>query len=130
MKKLDIIIVDDNPYFQNALKFMIEETFNEGVGKIDFANNGKEFLDKIEKHYYDIVFMDIVMPEMDGIEATSKACRMFRDITIIALSFNSELKYIMQMLEAGAMNYVLKDNITDEVIGELLTREMNKLPVV
>jgi YesN/AraC family two-component response regulator len=116
MKKLNILLVDDNKHFLQALKYMVEESSNEKIDRIYQANNGVEALNILKKQHVDVVFMDIEMPEMNGIEATKKATELNRFLTIIALSFHQEMEYVMQMLEAGARNYIIKEDINTETL--------------
>lgn len=116
MKKLNILLVDDNMHFLQALKYMVEESSIERIDKIYQANNGLEALNILKKQHIDVVFMDIEMPEMNGIEATRKATELNRFLTIIALSFHQEMEYVMQMLEAGARNYIIKEDINVNTI--------------
>jgi len=116
MKKLNILLVDDNKHFLQALKYMVEESSKEKIDKIYQANNGVEALNILKKQHVDVVFMDIEMPEMNGIEATRKATEINRFLTIIALSFHQEMEYVMQMLEAGARNYIIKEDINTETL--------------
>jgi YesN/AraC family two-component response regulator len=116
MKKLNILLVDDNKHFLQALKYMVEESNKEKIDKIYQANNGVEALNILKKQHVDVVFMDIEMPEMNGIEATRKATEINRFLTIIALSFHQEMEYVMQMLEAGARNYIIKEDINTETL--------------
>lgn len=119
---MKILIVDDNKRFAEALKFMILEHFSDRVSEIFMANNGSEGLDILLKKSIDIVFMDKEMPVMDGVETTKRAVDMYRDIKIIAVSFHSELQDITRMLEAGARNYIIKEEITPEIINKCLTK--------
>jgi YesN/AraC family two-component response regulator len=116
MKKLNILLVDDNKHFLQALKYMLEESCEEKIETIFQANNGLEALIILKKQHIDVVFMDIEMPEMNGIEATKKATEFNRFLTIIALSFHQEMEYVMQMLEAGARNYIIKEDINTETL--------------
>jgi YesN/AraC family two-component response regulator len=119
MKKLNILLVDDNQHFRQALKYMVEESNHEGIDNIYQASTGNEALDIIKKQHVDLVFMDIEMPDMNGIEATRKATEINRFLTIIALSFHQEMEYVMQMLEAGARNYIIKEDINTEAIKKV-----------
>ena len=116
MKKLNILLVDDNKHFLQALKYMVEESCVDKIDKVFQANNGLEALNILKKQHIDVVFMDIEMPEMNGIEATKKATEFNRFLTIIALSFHQEMEYVMQMLEAGARNYIIKEDINTETL--------------
>jgi len=119
---MNILIVDDNKRFTEALKFMIQEHFADRVNEIFIAYSGAECLSVLLKKSIDIVFMDKEMPGMDGVETTKKAVDMYRDIKIIAVSFHSELQDITRMLEAGARNYIIKEEITPEIINKCLTK--------
>lgn len=119
-RKLRLLLVDDNPHFLNAMKFMLEDHFSEKIAEIFTATNGEECLAMLNDKLIDLVFMDINMPVMDGIAATREATRIFRDLKIIAVSFHSEMKYIIQMIEAGARNYIIKEEISPEILGKVL----------
>jgi len=123
MKKLKILIVDDNPHFINALKYMISDYFEDRVENIAEAYDGAECIALLKKKVVDLVFMDINMPGMNGIDATREATRMFRNLIVIAVSFHSEMKYIVQMIEAGARSYIIKDEICKESLEKVLSIE-------
>jgi DNA-binding NarL/FixJ family response regulator len=123
MKKLKILIVDDNPHFINALKYMISDLFEERVENINEAFDGAECIALLKKKVFDMVFMDINMPVMNGIDATREATRMFRNLIVIAVSFHSDMKYVVQMIEAGARSYIIKDEISKESLEKVLSIE-------
>jgi two-component system response regulator DegU len=123
MKKLKILIVDDNPHFINALKYMITDLFEERVESINEAYDGAECLTMLKKKVYDLVFMDINMPGKGGVEATREATRLYRNLIVIAVSFHSEMKYIIQMIEAGARTYLIKDEICKESLEKAISIE-------
>ncbi|NJM16440.1 MAG: response regulator transcription factor [Bacteroidales bacterium] len=116
MKKLRILLVDDHPQFINAMKFILTDSFMDKIESIDIANNGEECLEVLEKKLIDLIFMDIDMPVMNGIEATKIATATYRDIKIIALSFHTDMKYIIKMIEAGARSYIIKEEINRDAL--------------
>jgi len=118
---MDILIVDDNKEFREAFKFIIEENLSGKYDHIYEAENGAECLRKIKTETIDIVFMDKQMPVMDGIEATKIIVDQYRNIKVIAVSFHSELDDIKSMLEAGARNYIVKEEISPETIANCLS---------
>ena len=122
-KKLKILIVDDNIHFCNALKFLIIDSFEDIIDTIKFSHSGDEFLEEIKNTWYDIVFMDINLPDKSGIEVAKEATAIYRNLYIVGLSFHSEMKYIIQMIEAGARNYITKDEINKEVLKKILEKE-------
>jgi len=104
MKK--IILVDDQPTFRFTLRNILED-----AGEIEIiaeASDGLEFLELLKTHKPDIVFMDIEMPRMNGIEATKEAMKEFPDLVIIGLSLYENQNYINQLIESGAKGYLLK----------------------
>jgi len=117
---MNILIVDDNKEFREAFKFILEENLSGNIEHIYEAENGEECLRLIKRETVDIVFMDKQMPVMDGIEATKKIVDQYRNIKVIAISFHSELDDIKSMLEAGARNYIVKEEITPESINNCL----------
>lgn len=120
--KMNVLLVDDNKHFVEALRFMIQEHFPDRISEIFTAYNGAECLDILKNNIIDVIFMDKEMPIMNGTETTKKVVDMYRDIKIIALSFHSELQDITQMLEAGARNYIIKEEITPEIIEKCLMK--------
>jgi YesN/AraC family two-component response regulator len=119
MRKLNVLLADDNKHFLEALKFMLKESNSERIDSIYEAYNGKDVLDILKKKQVDLVFMDVEMPELNGIETTKQATEQYRFLTVIALSFHEEMEFIMKMLEAGARNYIVKEDINSEIINKV-----------
>ncbi|MGM0503836.1 MAG: response regulator transcription factor [Bacteroidota bacterium] len=111
-----ILIVDDNKQFIEAFKFLLQENFADRIEEIFEASNGAECLDILKRNAIDIVFMDLEMPVMNGIEATRKIIDLYRNIKVVAVSFHSELEDVKKMLEAGARNYIIKEELSTEAI--------------
>ena len=122
MKKYRILLVDDHPHFINALKFLILDFFEDKVETIDVAYNGEECLEILSKKVIDIVFMDIDMPVMNGIKATKIASDTYRSLVIIALSFHTDMNYVIQMIEAGARSYIVKEEINRELLSNVFEK--------
>lgn len=79
------------------------------------AANGQELLDKLPGNVPDIIFMDLQMPVMDGIQATELAFERFPEVKIIVVSMYNEDRFVIHMLEKGVQGYLLKDTSPDEV---------------
>ncbi len=112
MKKIKIIIVDDHKIFRNGLKLLLNGIDN--VEVIAEASNGKEFLIIVEKNKPDIVFMDISMPVMDGIQATQKALEKNPELKIIALTTFGDENYLQKMIEVGVVGFLIKNAEKEE----------------
>lgn len=115
-----ILIVDDHNQFVKAFKYLLEDLFADHIQYIDVVNNGDDCLEILSNKVYDIIFMDVDMPGMNGIDATKIINDTYRDIKIIAVSFHSDVKYIMKMIEAGARNYLIKEEINRERLEKAL----------
>ncbi|MDX9941139.1 MAG: response regulator transcription factor [Bacteroidales bacterium] len=105
-KKLKVMIVEDHHIFRKGLKMLLREMPE--VTICGEAVNGQEFLDTFEKMKPDIIFMDIQMPVLNGIEATKEALRRDPELKIVAISMFGEEEYLVSMLEAGVKGFLLK----------------------
>ena len=123
MKKQRVLIADDNPHFAKALKFMLLDSFQDRIEDIITVKDGEECLKELNRKIYDMVFMDINMPKINGIEATREATTLYRNLVIVAVSFHSEMKYVVQMIEAGARSYIIKDEICRDSLEKALSIE-------
>lgn len=113
MIKLSIILVDDHKLFREGMRLLLENL--DYIKSVDEAGNGEEFLKLIKKHKPDLVFMDIEMPVLDGINATRQALDLYPDINIIALSMYGDENYYTQMIDAGAKGFILKNSGIDDI---------------
>ena len=123
-KVLKIGIVDDHPIFRKGLNALISEINN--VQVVFEASNGQECISFIKFEEVDIIFMDIQMPILNGIEATKKALRINSNIKIIALSMYADKDYFEDMIHAGAIGFLLKDAVSNEIVEAINTVKMNK----
>ncbi len=123
MRKQKVLIADDNPHFAKALKFMLLDSFQDRIEDIVTVKDGDECLQELNRRIYDMVFMDINMPGLNGIDATREATTLYRNLIIVAVSFHSEMKYVVQMIEAGARSYIIKDEINRDSLEKALSIE-------
>ncbi len=110
---MKILLVDDHALFRNGLKMLLDTL--PGYEVSGEASNGKEFLEIIVKNDYDIIFLDIEMPFISGIDAAKLAIDNNPDLKIIALSMYGEEEYFDRMVEAGVKGFLLKNSNLQEV---------------
>jgi DNA-binding NarL/FixJ family response regulator len=114
-----IILADDHEIFRDGFKVMLKK--QPSVQLIAEASNGEELITLSSELKPDVVVTDIKMPRMDGIEATKRLANDYPNIGIIALSMFDEENLIVDMLEAGAKGYLLKNAHKDEIIEAIHT---------
>ena len=109
VKKLNIVLADDKPYFRRGMKDLLMNRFPEKIGIIEEVDDGKEFLILMDFFPANLVFIDIDMPGINGIEATSIVRSKNPDLKIYALSAHDDLSYIKIMNTAGADGFISKN---------------------
>ncbi|MCB9223922.1 MAG: response regulator transcription factor [Crocinitomicaceae bacterium] len=125
MKKIKILLVDDHKLVRNGIKYTLESGRSAPfISSIDEAVNGDEAILKCKINRYDIIFMDINMPEKDGIAATKEILKNDQFTKIIALSMYDEDYEIRSMIKAGAVGYLLKNTGT-EILDEAIQTIIN-----
>ena len=117
MNKLKILIADDHKLVREGIKITLSQSNSLfEFERMDEASNGEEAVIKAEVFDYDLIFMDINMPVLDGIEATKRIkSDKKRENRIIALSMHSEEFQIKSMIKAGASGYILKNTGLEEL---------------
>ncbi|MEH7336515.1 response regulator transcription factor [Neobacillus drentensis] len=114
MSTIRILIADDHHVVRRGLVFFLKT--QENIEIIGEAKNGKEAVELADTLLPDVVLMDLVMPVMDGIEATRKIKEMHPDMNIMILTSFSDQNHVIPAIEAGASGYQLKDIEPDELV--------------
>jgi two-component system response regulator DegU len=112
-KKINVLIVDDHPIYRDGIRNIVRKI--DIVKLCDEAGNGQLAIEMMEKIHYDIVFLDIEMPVMDGIEASSIMKKKFPESKIVVLTMSDSRKQIVEMLENGVQGYILKNTDAKEL---------------
>jgi DNA-binding NarL/FixJ family response regulator len=107
MTAVRVMLVDDHKLVRAGLRALLESL--EGVEVVAEAAHGREALSLMPGHHPDIVLMDIGMPEMNGLEATTRIVKEFPASRVIILSMHSSEEYVLKALRAGAAGYLIKD---------------------
>ncbi len=120
-----LLIADDHEIFRDGFKVML--TKYPDIILVGEAENGKELVELTQQLKPDVIVTDIKMPLMDGIEAAKKIIEINPDMGIIGLSMYDEDELIIDMLEAGAKGYLIK-NAGKEQITEAIKTVYNHDP--
>ena len=117
--KIKVLLVDDHPFVREGVKACLlrYEQF-EVVGE---ASSGQEAIEKAREFSPDIIVMDIMMPEMDGIDTMREIRRLaqFRHLPIIAVTAKAMKGDREKCIEAGAWDYLAKPVDTDQLLSVL-----------
>ena len=107
MDKISVLIVDDHGLVRQGLRAYLG--LLDDIEIIGEAENGIEAVQQVRTHQPDIVLMDLVMPELNGVEATRQTLAASPNTKVIVLTSFSEDELVYPAIEAGATGYLLKD---------------------
>ena len=104
--KIRVIVADDHPLLRDAMRNTLE--MQEDIEVIGEASDGEEAVKLSSELNPDVVIMDIVMPKLNGIEATKRIRETSSDTAVLILTAYDDDRYVIGLLEAGAAGYLLK----------------------
>ncbi len=107
-----VLIVDDHDILRAGLRALLEQ---QGVEVVGEAGDGRVAVQMARQLAPSVVIMDISMPDMNGIDATSRILASLPETRILALSMHNDRRFVAQMLDAGAAGYLLKDCALEEL---------------
>jgi len=115
MKEIRVLLADDHLIIRDGIRYMLKGSKN--IKVVAEASNGTEVVQYLENNpdTVDVVLMDINMPELNGIDATEIILKRFNNINVLALTMHAEESYIMSMIKAGALGYILKESSKEEL---------------
>jgi DNA-binding NarL/FixJ family response regulator len=112
-----VLIADDHKIMLAGLRSLLEkQTDFEVVGE---AENGRKAVLIAQEKKPDVVVMDVSMPDLNGMEATTQIIESLPETKVIALSMHSDKRFVMGMLRAGASGYLLKDCASQELANAI-----------
>jgi two-component system, NarL family, response regulator NreC len=114
MAEIRILLADDHTVVRQGLRKIIEA--QPGWSVVAEAGNGREAVRQAEDLEPDIAVLDIGMPELTGIEAARQISRKVPSVRILILSMYSQESYVVEVLQAGARGYLLKDSADVDLI--------------
>ena len=111
---IKVLLVDDHPLFREGLKYRL--SLDEEIEVAAEAENGKQALELIKSNEFDIILMDINMPEMDGMYVLELIKEQGINCKVLMLSMHDNKEYILGAMRHGADGYILKDVPGNELI--------------
>ncbi len=110
-----VLIVDDTNFMRKMLRDLISKHYDV-VGE---AENGKECLEMMEKHDPDLITLDVIMPEMDGLEALPKIIEKNEDQKVIMVTSVGQHEKVTEAMNKGASGYIIKPFDEEKVMEEI-----------
>lgn len=111
-----IVIADDHALFRDSLRSLLAARDMEVVGE---ARTGKEAIELAWKLKPDVILMDLMMPEMDGLEATKRLAAELPEVKVIVLTASDDESNLFEAIKSGAKGYLLKDLEADRFFSLL-----------
>jgi two-component system response regulator NreC len=112
-----IVLADDHPIVRQGLRGLLES--EPGLVIVGEAADGREAVEVIERIRPDVAILDMMMPELNGLEVTRRALRASPQTRVVILSMYSDEPHVLEALRAGAMAYVLKGTSTETLLYAL-----------
>ncbi|MDM8528041.1 response regulator [Anaerolineales bacterium HSG24] len=123
---LRVLLVDDQPLVISGLRNLLQ---TRGITVVGEAHNGHETVTQTRKYRPDVVFMDVHMPECDGLEATQRIKAEFPEIKVIILTISADETDLANSLRAGAIGYLLKNVAADKLFEALMAAQTGESPI-
>jgi len=117
MKKIRILLADDHTILRNGIRALLEQEADLEV--VAEAEDGRSAVNLACQFKPDVAVIDIAMPLLNGLEATRQIKKLLPGVRVLVLSMHDNEEYIRQVLEAGAMGYILKDAAARELIAAI-----------
>lgn len=113
---MKLVIADDHALFRDSLRSLLAARDLEVIGE---ARTGKEAIELAWKLKPDVVLMDLMMPEMDGLEATKRLAAELPEVKVIILTASDDESNLFEAIKSGAKGYLLKDLEADRFFSLL-----------
>ena len=117
MDKIRILIVDDHAIMRDGIRALL--SIHDDIEIVGEASNGVEAIEKVKELAPDVVLMDVVMPGMDGLEATRRIKKINPKLKVLVLTQHDNREYIISAIKAGSSGYVPKRALGSELISAI-----------
>jgi two-component system, NarL family, response regulator LiaR len=119
-----VLVVDDHRHIHDVITRVLIGLSD--ISLVGQAANGTEAIRLCEEVHPDLVLMDVVMPVMDGMQATGRIREKYPEIKILVLSSFQDHESVHQLLRGGAVGYITKDALTNDLVNVIRTTMQGK----
>jgi DNA-binding NarL/FixJ family response regulator len=113
-EQIKVLLVDDHAILREGVHALLAR--EPDITVVGEAGDGQEAIEQVPRLRPDVVIMDIVMPRMNGLEATRVIKERHPDVRVLILSMYDDHEYVVQIIQAGASGYVLKRVVTEDLV--------------
>lgn len=113
-EQIKVLLVDDHAILREGVHALLAR--EPDILVVGEAGDGQEALEQVPRLKPDVVIMDIVMPRMNGLEATRLIAERHPKSRVLILSMYDDHEYVVQIIQAGASGYVLKRVVTEDLV--------------
>jgi DNA-binding NarL/FixJ family response regulator len=111
---INVVLADDHTIIRDGLRALLEA--KPGITVVGDASDGNQVLSQVNELQPDVVIMDILMPELNGIEATKRIIESSPQVRVIILSMLGTADHVFRALQAGVRGFLLKESAGREVV--------------
>lgn len=123
---INVVIVDDEAPIREWLEMCVEKAGGE-YRLMGSFRNGEEALAFLKEHKPDIVFTDIIMPKLDGLELLKEISNLYENVNVVILTSHNEFEFARQAVKNGAEDYFLKAELEKKSIHDILHKLSKKI---
>jgi DNA-binding NarL/FixJ family response regulator len=126
-RSITVMLVDDHPVVRSGLATLLDSL--DGIDVVASVGDGREAVDVYRETTPDVVLMDLSMPGVDGVTATTEILAAAPDARVVILTSFGDRTRITAALDAGACGYLLKDSGRDEVVAAIRAADSGGSPI-
>src|SRR5947208_4444609 len=114
LKKISVVLADDHTIVRQGLRLLLEAA--DDIRVIGEVDNGREAVQAAKKLKPDVIVLDVVMPTLNGVEATRQITKEVPETKVLILSSYSDDERVLQLIEEGATGYLVKQTAGNDLL--------------